>query len=62
MKIAFYDTHSYDKEAFTLENQNYNYEIEFFDFKLSPIYEETHLFYKEYNVKKGEELHIHLLW
>lgn len=35
MKIAFYDTHSYDKEAFTLENQNYNYEIDFFDFKLS---------------------------
>lgn len=35
IKIAFYDTRSYDKEAFTKENEKYGFEIDFFDFKLS---------------------------
>lgn len=35
VKIAFYDSRSYDKEAFLKENENFNYEIEFFDFKLN---------------------------
>lgn len=35
MKIAFYDTHSYDKEAFSKANKQYKYEIEFMDFKLN---------------------------
>lgn len=35
MKIAFYDTRSYDKEAFTKENEKYGYEIDYFDFKLN---------------------------
>lgn len=34
-KIAFYDTHSYDKDSFVKENRNFNFEIEFFDFKLN---------------------------
>lgn len=34
-KIAFYDTRSYDKEAFLRENENYGFEIDFFDFKLN---------------------------
>ncbi len=34
-KIAFYDTHSYDREAFTKENESFGFEIEFFDFKLN---------------------------
>lgn len=34
-KIAFYDTRSYDKEAFVKENEKYGFEIEFFDFKLT---------------------------
>lgn len=34
-KIAFYDTRSYDKEAFLKENENYGFEIDFFDFKLN---------------------------
>ncbi|MBC6714557.1 2-hydroxyacid dehydrogenase [Treponema sp. Marseille-Q3903] len=35
MKIAFYDTHSYDKDAFTKSNQEFNFKITFFDFKLN---------------------------
>lgn len=35
MKIAFYDTHSYDKSSFELVNSKYNYKIDFFDFKLN---------------------------
>lgn len=35
MKIAFYDTHSYDREAFEKVNLDYKFEIEYFDFKLS---------------------------
>ena len=31
-KIAFFDTRSYDKEAFTKENEKFGYEIDFFDF------------------------------
>ena len=34
-RIAFYDTRSYDKEAFVKENEKYGFEIEFFDFKLT---------------------------
>lgn len=34
-KIAFYDTRSYDKEAFVKENEKYGFEIDFFDFKLN---------------------------
>ena len=34
-KIAFFDTRSYDKEAFTNENEKFGYEIDFFDFKLN---------------------------
>ena len=35
MKIAFYDTHSYDKESFLKSNEKFGYEIDFFDFKLN---------------------------
>ena len=28
-RIAFYDTRSYDKEAFVKENEKYGFEIEF---------------------------------
>ena len=42
MKIAFFDTRSYDKASFTKANQGgadgshpYNYEIDFRDFKLN---------------------------
>lgn len=35
MKIAFYDTRPYDKEAFSEANKNFNYEIDFFDFHLN---------------------------
>lgn len=34
-RIAFYDTRSYDKEAFTKENEKFGFEIDFFDFKLN---------------------------
>ena len=34
-KIAFYDTRSYDKEAFSKENEKRNFEIEYFDFRLN---------------------------
>lgn len=34
-KIAFYDTRSYDKEAFEKENKNFGFEIDYFDFKLN---------------------------
>lgn len=34
-KIAFYDTRSYDKEAFSKENEKFGFEIDFFDFKLN---------------------------
>lgn len=35
MKIAFFDTHSYDKKSFTQANENFNYEIDFRDYKLN---------------------------
>lgn len=35
MKIAFYDTHSYDKAAFTEVNEALGYHIDFFEFKLN---------------------------
>ncbi len=34
-KIAFYDTRSYDREAFSKENEKRNFEIEYFDFRLN---------------------------
>ncbi|MCQ2591310.1 MAG: 2-hydroxyacid dehydrogenase [Treponema sp.] len=34
-KIAFYDTRSYDKEAFTSKNEGFGFEIDYFDFKLN---------------------------
>ena len=35
MKIAFFDTHSYDKKSFTEANKAFNYEIDFRDYKLN---------------------------
>lgn len=35
MKIAFYDTHSYEKENFLKVNEKFGFEIDFFDFKLN---------------------------
>ena len=35
MKIAFYDTRSYDRDAFTAANKDFLYNIDFFDFRLS---------------------------
>lgn len=34
-KIAFYDTRSYDKESFTKENENFGFEIEYFEFRIN---------------------------
>lgn len=46
MKIAFYDTHSYDREYFTIANKEFLFEIDFFDFKLT---EKTALTSKGYD-------------
>ena len=35
MKIAFYDTHSYDKKSFEETNANFNFQIAFHEFKLN---------------------------
>ena len=35
MKIAFYDTHSYDKTSFSKVNEAFGYHIDFFEFKLN---------------------------
>ncbi|MBQ0002273.1 MAG: 2-hydroxyacid dehydrogenase [Treponema sp.] len=35
MKIAFYDTHKYDRKAFDEINKKYNFEITYFDFMLN---------------------------
>lgn len=35
MKIAFFDTHHFDKNAFEFENQKYHFEIKYFDEKLN---------------------------
>ncbi len=35
MKIAFFDTRSYDKASFTKANEAYNYDIDFRDYKLN---------------------------
>lgn len=35
MKIAFYDTRVYDKTAFNIQNKNFKYIIDFFDFRLN---------------------------
>lgn len=46
IKIAFYDTHSYDRESFTQMNKNFLFNIDFFDFKLT---EQTALTSQGYN-------------
>ena len=35
MKIAFFDTRSYDKKSFAKENEAFGYEIDFRDYKLN---------------------------
>ena len=35
MKIAFFDTHAYDKKSFIQANESFNYEIDFKDYKLN---------------------------
>ena len=35
MKIAFFDTHSYDKKSFVEANKTFDYEIDFRDYKLN---------------------------
>lgn len=35
IRIAFYDTHSYDRKSFDSMNQKYGFEIDYFDFKLN---------------------------
>lgn len=35
MKIAFFDTHTYDKNAFDSANEAFNHKITYFDFKLN---------------------------
>ena len=35
MKIAFFDTHAYDKKSFVEANKAFNYEIDFRDYKLN---------------------------
>jgi len=35
MKIAFFDTHSYDRNSFTESNKNFLFNIDFHDFKLN---------------------------
>ena len=47
MKIAFFDTHSYDKQSFTISNENYKYKIDFKDYKLN---ENTAMTAKGYDV------------
>lgn len=46
MKIAFYDTRIYDKAAFSAQNKNFLYDIDFFDFRLN---EKTALASKNYD-------------
>ena len=47
MKIAFFDTHSYDKKSFVETNKAFDYEIDFRDYKLN---ENTALTAKGYDV------------
>ncbi|MCR4899912.1 MAG: 2-hydroxyacid dehydrogenase [Treponema sp.] len=47
MKIAFFDTHSYDKKSFVEANKAFDYEIDFRDYKLN---ENTALTAKGYDV------------
>ena len=47
MKIAFFDTHSYDKQSFTLANEGFKYKIDFKDYKLN---ENTAMTAKGYDV------------
>lgn len=47
MKIAFFDTHSYDKKSFLAANESFNYKIDFRDYKLN---ENTALTAKGFNV------------
>lgn len=46
MRIAFYDTRTYDKVAFCMQNKNFRYTIDFFDFRLN---EKTALASKDYD-------------
>ncbi len=46
MRIAFYDTRTYDKAAFCMQNKNFRYTIDFFDFRLN---EKTALASKDYD-------------
>ena len=39
MKIAFYDTHQYEKQSFEEANKIYQNKIDFFDFKCWIYYE-----------------------
>ena len=36
MKVAFYDTHKYEKSFFQEANKTYNFKIDYFEFKLTP--------------------------
>lgn len=47
IKIAFFDTKDYDKQFFDLYNENYNYDITYFESKLS---KETAILAKGYDV------------
>ena len=35
IKVAFYDTHSYDRKAFEEMNNRFQFDIDYFDFKLN---------------------------
>lgn len=35
MKVAFYDTRSYDRESFTESNEQFGFQIDFFEFRLN---------------------------
>lgn len=35
MKVAFYDTRSYDRDSFTESNKNFGFDIDFFEFRLN---------------------------
>ena len=55
MKIAFFDTRSYDKASFTKANEAFNYEINFRDYKLN---ENTALTAQGYDVVNAEVISI----
>lgn len=47
MRIAFFDTKPYDKEWFNKMNENYGFEIKYYEYKLNP---ETAILAKDYEV------------